>query len=55
MGAQKFRPEVKNGNNSDALGSGGAHAVTIGDVPSLEWFQVDPNGKSRFKEGLNSK
>ena len=26
---------------------GGAHAVTIGNVPSLDRFQVIPNGKSR--------
>ena len=28
----------------------GAHAVTIGDIPSLERFQVHPNGKSRIEE-----
>ena len=33
----------KNEKNSDALDTGGAHAVTIGDIPSLEWFQVHPN------------
>jgi len=27
------------GKNSDALDAGGAHAVTIGNIPSLEWFQ----------------
>ena len=26
----------------------GGHAVTIGDIPSLEWFQAIPNGKCRF-------
>jgi len=39
----------KNEKNSDALDTGGAHAVTIGDIPSLERFQVHPNGKSRLK------
>ncbi len=29
----------------------GAHAVTIGDIPSLEWFQAIPNGKSRLNPG----
>ena len=38
----------KNEKNSDALDTGGAHAVTIGDIPSLERFQVHPNGKSRL-------
>jgi len=33
-------------NNSDALDAGEAHAVTIGNIPSLEWFQAIPNGKS---------
>ena len=33
---------------SDALDRGGAHAVTIDNVPSLEWFQAIPNGKSRL-------
>ena len=37
----------KNEKNSDALDTGGAHAVTIGDIPSVEWFQVHPNGISR--------
>jgi len=27
---------------------GGAHVVTIGNIPSLEWFQAIPNGKSRL-------
>ncbi len=35
---------------SDALDMGGAHAITIGDIPSLERFQVHPNGKSRLKQ-----
>ena len=39
----------KNRENSDALDTGGAHAVTIREVPSLERFQVHPNGKSRLK------
>ena len=40
----------KNEKTSDALDTGGgAHAVTIGDIPSLEWFQAIPNGKSRLK------
>ena len=26
---------------------GGAHSVTIGNVPSLERFQAIPNGKSQ--------
>ena len=34
--------------NSDAIDAGGAHAVTIGGIPSLERFQVDPYGKSRL-------
>ena len=39
-----------NAKTSDALDTGGAHAVTIGDIPSLEWwFQVHPNGKSRLR------
>ena len=33
-------------NISDALDAGEAHAVTIGNIPSLEWFQAIPNGKS---------
>ena len=37
----------KNEKTSDALNTGG-HAVTIDDIPSLEWFQVHPNGKSRL-------
>ena len=24
------------------------HAVTMRNIPRLEWFQVDPNGKSRL-------
>ena len=39
----------KNEGNSDTLGTGRAHAVTIGDLPSLERFQVHPRGKSRTK------
>ncbi len=39
----------RNEKNSDALDTGGGvHSVTIGDIPSLERFQVHPNGKSRF-------
>ena len=38
----------KNEKNSDALDTGGGHAVTIGDIPSLERFQIHPNGKSRW-------
>ena len=38
----------KNEKTSDALNTGG-HAVTIDDIPSLEWFQVHPNGKSRVE------
>ncbi len=41
-----------NGNNSDSLHTGGGHAVTIGtigNVPSLDRFQVIPNGKSRVE------
>ena len=37
----------KNEKNSDALDTGRAHAVTIGDIPSLERFQVHPCGKYR--------
>ena len=37
----------ENEKNSDALDTGGAHAVTIGAVPSLERFQVHPNGESQ--------
>ena len=40
--------EKKYEENSDALDTGGAHAVTIGDIPSVEWFQVRPNGISRL-------
>ena len=36
--------------NSDAIDTGGANAVTIGGIPSLERFQVDPYGKSRYEE-----
>jgi len=40
----------KNEKTSDALDTGwGAHAVTISEVPSLERFQVHPNGKSRLR------
>jgi len=47
MGAQELGPIV-NEKISDALDTeGGAHAVTIGNIPSLEWFQAIPNGKSR--------
>jgi len=39
----------RNEKNSDALDTGGGvHSVTIGDIPSLERFQVHPNGKSRL-------
>jgi len=38
----------ENGENSDALDTGGAHAVTIGNIPSLGWFQAIANGKSRI-------
>jgi len=31
------------------LDTGGGHAVTIGDIPSLERVQAHPNGKCRFK------
>ena len=27
-----------------------AHAVTMGEAPSLEWFQAIANGKSRLKK-----
>ena len=45
----KSNPETrdtgkKNEENSDVLGTGRAHAVTIGDLPSLERFQVHPVG-----------
>jgi hypothetical protein len=30
-----------------------AHAVTIGNIPSLDWFQVISNGKSRFMGDFN--
>ncbi len=46
-----------NGNNSDSLHTGGAHAIAIGrigNVPSLDRFQVIPNGKSRFKCSASS-
>ena len=33
---------------------GGAHSVTIGNVPSLERFQAIPNGKSRFLQVVSS-
>ncbi len=33
---------------SQTLDMGGAHVVTIGNIPSLERFQVHPNGKSRL-------
>jgi len=36
-----------NENNSDAIDTEGAHAVTIGNILSLEWFQALPNGKSQ--------
>ncbi len=39
----------KKWKNSDALDSGGAHSVTIGNIPSLEWFQAIPNGKSQLR------
>ena len=38
--------------NSDAIDTGGTHAVIIGGIPSLERFQVDPYGISRPKEDL---
>ena len=38
----------KNEKNSDALDTGGSHDVRMGNIPSLEWFQVIPNGKSRL-------
>ena len=41
-------------NNSDALDAGGAHAVAIGNIPSLERFQTIPNGKSRVIEVWHS-
>ena len=37
-----------------ALDTVGAHAVTIGDIPSLERFQVHPNGKSRLTHHTTS-
>ena len=40
----------KNEKNSDALDTGGAHDVRMGNIPSLEWFQVIPNGKSRLAD-----
>ena len=43
IGTQKLGPAVINGGNSDAIDTEGAHAVTIGDIPSLEWFQAIPN------------
>ena len=40
----------ENGKNCDALDTGGgAHAVTIGNIPNQERFQVDPYGKYRLK------
>ena len=33
-----------------ALDTGRGHAVTIGNIPSLEQFQVDPYGKCRLKQ-----
>ena len=38
----------KNEGNSDALDTRGSHIVRMGDISSLERFQVHPNGKSRF-------
>ncbi len=40
----------ENEKNPAVLDTGGAHAVTIGAVPSLELFQVHPKGKSQFIE-----
>ncbi len=34
----------KNEKNFSRARHGGAHAVTIGDIPSLERFQADPYG-----------
>ena len=43
-------PQVKNGKHSDALNAGGdAFDVTIGNIPSLEWLQAIPYGKSRIQ------
>ncbi len=42
----------KNEKTSDALDAGGPHTVTIGNIPSLERFQVYPNGKSRVEETI---
>ena len=45
----------KNEKNSDALDTGRVrHAVTMGDIPSLERFLVHPRGKSRFMERKTS-
>jgi len=38
----------ENEKNSDALDTGGAHGVTIREVPSMERFQMYPSGKSRL-------
>jgi hypothetical protein len=40
---------------SDAIDTGEAHAVTIGGIPSLERFQVDPYGKSRIIEAVSAR
>ena len=37
----------KHEENSDALDTAGAHAVTIVDTPILDRIQVHPNGKFR--------
>ena len=33
-----------------SMDTGSTHAVTIGNIPSLDRFQVHPNGKSRVKD-----
>ena len=35
--------------DSDALDTRGTHAVTISEIPCLEWYQVHLNGKSRVE------
>lgn len=37
---------------STLIKGGVAHAVTIGNIPSLEWFQAIPNGKSGSMQRL---
>ena len=48
MGTEELRswPKIEE-KSSHARHGGGAHAVTIGDIPSLEGVQVHPNAKCR--------